>query len=919
MLTKNKITTIAVTLTLVTATDINAQTGADYLKTFKESDCTIVFDTNSEGEAFRVNWGMDTAWDSEANVRRGVNHIGKSHFSTGRLSFQPTYPVKTNTDGSYELTTAQKTALMSRITHLKLTGVTQANINCDNAAALDTLTDGTTGMDHYLRKPGEWYKLIKASVRYCQDNGMEIISISPYNEPDYDENRYWWKEDFLEICRLIREDSFFNGIRLCGGNTLNCDRAWDWYEDLRTYLDEGNTHQLAGSFDNYADFFTKVRADGRIATNDELHNVGEAIVGVNYGMQNGIWWGFDSKARGQFCQDSQEGVRIGYGEDRAHWTSGAVYRNDNTGEVHAYLGSSERQAGNSSFTFVSKGKDVYFGGYGPTRHWTYDIPGGSGYQTGQTNAELLVDITSGEDVQPDTVNGTYQLMNRKAKKVLSVASTSPTSGTNVCIKTKTANTYDDWRVEPVDKRVGGDFSYFTIRNAANPLPIDVWNWSLSSGGAIHLFDGSGGDNEQWFLKYAGDGYYYIINRYSNLYLTAESFANGANVVQSTLALSSSKRELQQWKIIPTDAACETVAPAKPTGLTAYANSASITLNWTANTEDDLVGYMVLRTDEDGEWNTIARKVKATTFTDNNCRQGRPYRYKIKSIDYSDNISECSDSVETQTDGGKGLIAHWEFDSDMTDNSENRFDAQVYGTEKHSTLNAFVKSGSGSLSLDGSSFAQLPYEVADNDEMTVTAWVYWRGSSSGSWQRIFDFGNGTDQYMFLTPETGNSTMRFCMKNGDDEQYLDTKKLGTTWHHVAVTIGKQYVRIYVDGEKVAETADITTRPSDIRPALNYIGRSQFASDPLFKGNIDDLRIYNCELSEAAIASIARQLSMDVNADGRVDVQDADQIYNRMKKPTDGGSNRVEDVNGDGIVDTQDVMSVYSHIRDPETTAF
>ncbi len=61
------------------------------------------------------------------------------------------------------------------------------------------------------------------------------------------------------------------------------------------------------------------------------------------------------------------------------------------------------------------------------------------------------------------------------------------------------------------------------------------------------------------------------------------------------------------------------------------------------------------------------------------------------------------------------------------------------------------------------------------------------------------------------------------------------------------------------------------------------------------------------------------MDVNADGRVDVQDADQIYNRMKKPTDGGSNRVEDVNGDGIVDTQDVMSVYSHIRDPETTAF
>lgn len=912
MLTKKNITAIAATVMLTVATNANAQTGADYLKAFKASDCTIVFDVNSEGKEFRVNWGMDTAWDNEANVRRGVNHIGKANFGTGRLSFQPTYLVKTNTDGSYELTAAQKTALKNRITHLKLTGVTQANINCDNAAALDTLTDGTTGMDNYLRKPEEWYKLIKASVQYCKDNGMEIISISPYNEPDYDENKYWWKSDFLEICKLLRADSYFDGIRLCGGNTLNCDRAWDWYEDLRTYLDEGNTHQLAGSFDSYADFFAKVRADGRVATNDELHNVGEAIVGVNYGMQNGIWWGFDSKARGQFCQDSQEGVRIGYGEDRTHWTSGAVYRNDKTGEVHAYLGSSERQAGNSSFTFVSKDKDVYFGGYGPTRHWTYDIPGGTGYQKGQTNAELLVDITSGADVQPDTINGTYQLMNRSSKKVLSVASTSPASGTNVCIKTKTNNTYDDWKVEPVSARVGGDFSYFTIRNAANPLPLDVWNWSLSSGGAIHLYDGDGGDNEQWFVKYAGDGYYYIISRYSNLYLTAESSANGANVVQSTLAASVAKRKLQQWKIIPTDAACEIDAPAKPTGLTASAGSASVTLSWNANTEDDLAGYMVLRREESGEWNTIARKVKTTTFTDNGCRQGTPYRYTIKAIDYSDNISECGDSVAAQTSGEQTLTAHWEFDNDLKDNSENRFDAQVCGTEKYSTLKVFVKSGTGSLSLDGSSFVQLPYEVADNDEMTIAAWVYWRGATSGSWQRIFDFGNGTDQYMFLTPETGSSAMRFCMKNGADEQYLDAKKLDSSWKHVAVTIGKQYVRIYVNGEKVAETTDITIRPSDIRPALNYIGKSQFGSDPLFRGNVDDLSIYNYELSEAAIANIAKQERNDVNADGSVDALDAQKIYDCMQKSTDEGNNRVEDVNCDGVVDTQDVMSVYRHIK-------
>ena len=79
----------------------NAQTSADYMKAFDMPDCTINFNIHDEGQEFRVNWGMDTAWDSEANVTRGVNYIGKENFSTGRLSFQPTYLVIDNGDGTY--------------------------------------------------------------------------------------------------------------------------------------------------------------------------------------------------------------------------------------------------------------------------------------------------------------------------------------------------------------------------------------------------------------------------------------------------------------------------------------------------------------------------------------------------------------------------------------------------------------------------------------------------------------------------------------------------------------------------------------------------------------------------------------------------------------------------------------------------
>ena len=99
----------------------------------------------------------------------------------------------------------------------------------------------------------------------------------------------------LNIEIILDKDDNVHFLELgprAGGNTLNCDEALPWYNALKDYLDEGNTHQLAGSFDNYALFFQTVKNDGKVVTADELHNVGEAIVGVEYGMENGIWWSF---------------------------------------------------------------------------------------------------------------------------------------------------------------------------------------------------------------------------------------------------------------------------------------------------------------------------------------------------------------------------------------------------------------------------------------------------------------------------------------------------------------------------------------------------------------------------------------------------------------------------------------------------
>ncbi len=146
---------------------------------------------------------------------------------------------------------------------------------------------------------------------------------------------------------------------------------------------------------------------------------------------------------------------------------------------------------------------------------------------------------------------------------------------------------------------------------------------------------------------------------------------------------------------------------------------------------------------------------------------------------------------------------------------------------------------------------LPAGVADSQDLTIAAWVYWNGGAA--WQRIFDFGTGTDRYLFLTPSSGGN-LRFVIYRDGVGQELNTTIMPTgQWVHVAVTLGGDTGRLYVNGALVATNAAMTLNPSDIRPTQNFIGDSQYAADPLFNGRIDDFRVYNHALAAADIAAL------------------------------------------------------------------
>ncbi len=894
-------------------------TGADYLTAYKKADCTIAFDVNAEGEPFRVKWGMDTAWNWDFNVYKGIAHNATGNFETGRISFQPNDLVTDNGDGTYTLSTRQKNALKSRIANIKLTGTKAVNINCDHEMLFkdEKGNEDFTGRSNYQGKPEEWYKLIKATTQYTISQGLEVVSVSPFNESDYvnwqqySGNESNGMKDFLAICKLLKADDYFKNIRVCGGNTLNCDRALPWYNYLKDYIDEGNTHQLAGSFDTYAKFFSTVKADGKVGTADELHNVGEAIVGVNYGMENGIWWGFDSKARGQFMIDSNEGKRIGYGEDRAHWTSGAIYRNEKTGEIHGFLGSSERQANNSTFQFVSTTKDVFFNGVGPTRHWSYELPGGTGYQIGQINAELLFDITYGEDVAPmGIVDGTFQILNAYSNKLLTM-----NGGSDLKIDSRksTGNT-QKWHVYP--KQVNGDVSYWVIDNAgsANSHLNAVLDWGnmkgmFVTGGRVITYTNTGRpDEEQWYLKYVKNGYYLIINRLTNKCLYSNSNSSGAIVSLKPLPNGTETEAILNrylWRFMPQDAKIDIVAPEAPTGLAARQRANSIELSWIAPADEENASYTVLRgiVDENGnatEWNTIARQITAAAFIDNSVVEGQKYAYKVITVDYVGNRSKASEIINAATLNEKAMICQLQFDNALIDNTANQINAALNGTEKYSltSLSSLRKSGTSALQLDGKTYAIMPYSVSHLDEITIATWVRWKTASN--WQRVFDFGNGSQQYMFFTPSNG-SEMRFVMKDKGEEQILTTGKrlpIGA-WKHVAVTLkpidgGKMQAVLYIDGEAVAQSEDFTIKPSDIAASLCYIGRSMFDSDPMFDGHIDDFRVYNYALSADEVKAITEDLG-EVAADYKDSFEDVVTSISKVSAGEQSANSNIYDLNG------------------------
>jgi hypothetical protein len=218
-----------------------------------------------------------------------------------------------------------------------------------------------------------------------------------------------------------------------------------------------------------------------------------------------------------------------------------------------------------------------------------------------------------------------------------------------------------------------------------------------------------------------------------------------------------------------------------------------------------------------------------------------------------------------------LLMHLRFDetggTTAADSSGNGYHAALLGGP---TFGAGQLGNAVNFASASSQYATLPSGVVGTlNDFTITAWV--KPTSFATWARVFDFGSGTSNYMFLSTQyTGTAPNgakpRFAIRTASvNEQGLNSSiaLTGNAWNHLAVTLSGNTATLYVNGSVAATNTGVTLRPSSLgNTSQNYLADSQWSGDPYFNGGIDDFRIYGRALSASEIGAFQTPLTAPQN---------------------------------------------------------
>lgn len=201
-----------------------------------------------------------------------------------------------------------------------------------------------------------------------------------------------------------------------------------------------------------------------------------------------------------------------------------------------------------------------------------------------------------------------------------------------------------------------------------------------------------------------------------------------------------------------------------------------------------------------------------------------------------------------------LTSHFPFDGDLSDQYGDFGSGSITG-DRITNTGGSISYGEGvhgeALYLDGESGVLLPDNLITNHQYSVSFWV--KPEQLTTYTTTF-FGGESNSWISLVPQgpAGNRTMLWSGETWYDAPASYTINTNE-WTHVVFSVNNGSVKLYLNGEEEFSGSNFpdvfTNVDADFSLGVNHW-------DSPFKGFIDDLQIFDGELSPAQIEDLSAQ---------------------------------------------------------------
>lgn len=206
----------------------------------------------------------------------------------------------------------------------------------------------------------------------------------------------------------------------------------------------------------------------------------------------------------------------------------------------------------------------------------------------------------------------------------------------------------------------------------------------------------------------------------------------------------------------------------------------------------------------------------------------------------------------KADASGGLIAHYKFDGDFKDASGNGNDGSRVGDI------SFKDDGvMGKCAVFSGGFLNVKSTPALNlgKQFTISVWVMVDGDNENTIiDKLTDIGNNNSYAVRAEGKQGVRMTGFMKNYGGYEYIADVGDLALAgnWSHLVITFDGQNGGFYQNGSLI-KTSTVYGGDDSISPSGNKVMIGNDENGWMYKGRMDDLRIYNYALSSDEIKAL------------------------------------------------------------------